>query len=171
MSAIVVCPLSRLAETVAAYHASHIVTLVNNGTLFARPPVVEAANHLHVAVHDISEPAEGMVLPAEEHVSRYLAFMQQWDQKAPIVVHCYAGISRSTAAAFAAYCAARPDLDEEEIALRIRQRSPEATPNSRIVAISDEILGRAGRMVRAIEKIGRGMEAYEGSIFALRLDE
>ena len=171
MSAIVVCPLSRLAETVAAYRASHIVTLVNNGTLFARPPVVEATNHLHVAVHDISEPAEGMVLPGAEHVSCYLEFMRRWDRAAPIVVHCYAGISRSTAAAFAAYCAERPDLDEEEIALRVRQRSPEATPNSRIVAISDEILGRSGRMVRAIEKIGRGAEAYEGTVFALRLDE
>lgn len=171
MSAIVVCPLSRLAETVAAYRASHIVTLVNDGTLFARPPVVEAANHLHVAVHDISEPAEGMVLPAEEHVSRYLAFVRQWDRKAPIIVHCYAGISRSTAAAFSAYCAERPELDEAEIALRLRQRSPEATPNARIVAIADEILGRSGRMVRAIEKIGRGAAAFEGSVFALRLDE
>ena len=171
MSAIVVCPLSRLGETVAAYRASHIVTLVNNGTLFARPPVVEAANHLHVAIHDISEAAEGMVLPAEEHVSRYLAFMQEWNRAAPIVVHCYAGISRSTAAAFSAYCAARPDLDEVEIALRIRQRSPEATPNARIVALADEILGRSGRMVRAVEKIGRGADAFEGTVFALRLDE
>jgi predicted protein tyrosine phosphatase len=128
MSAIVVCPLSRLAETVAAYKASHIV-------------------------------------------SRYLAFMQKWDRKAPIVVHCYAGISRSTAAAFSAFCAARPDLDEAEVALRLRRRSPEATPNTRIVAIADEILGRSGRMVRAIEKIGRGAEAAEGSVFAFRLDE
>ena len=171
MSAIVVCPLSRLAETVAGYRASHIVTLVNDGTLFARPPVVEAANHLHVAVHDIWEPAEGMVLPGEAHVSEYLAFMRKWDRKAPIVVHCYAGISRSTAAAFSAFCAARPDLDEAEVALRLRQRSPEATPNARIVALADEILGRSGRMVRAIEKIGRGAEAFEGSVFALRLDE
>jgi predicted protein tyrosine phosphatase len=171
MSAIVVCPLSRLAETVAAYHASHIVTLVNDGTLFARPPVVEAVNHLHVAVHDISEPAEGLVLPGEEHVSRYLDFMRRWDRRAPIVVHCFAGISRSTAAAFSAYCVERPDLDEEEIALRLRQRSPEATPNARIVALADAILGRSGRMVQAIEKIGRGIEASEGSVFALRLDE
>ncbi len=171
MSAIVVCPLSRLSETVAAYKASHIVTLINNGTVFARPPVVEAANHLHVAIHDISEAADGMVLPAEEHVSRTLAFMRGWDRSAPIVVHCYAGISRSTAAAFSAFCAARPDVDEEEIARRIRERSPEATPNARIVAIADEILGRSGRMVRAIRKIGRGADAFEGSVFALRLDE
>jgi predicted protein tyrosine phosphatase len=171
MSAIVVCPLSRLAETVAAYRASHIVTLVNDGTLFARPPVVSAENHLHVAIHDISEPAEGMVYPGEEHVSRYLNFIRRWDRSAPIILHCFAGISRSTAAAFSAFCAERPDLDEEEIALRIRKRSPEATPNPRLVALADEMLGRSGRMVRAIERMGRGVDASEGSVFALRLDE
>jgi predicted protein tyrosine phosphatase len=171
MSAIVVCPLSRLADTVAAYRATHIVTLVNDGTLFARPPVVPAANHLHVAVHDIIEPLNGMVCPTEEHVGSYLGFIRRWDRQAPIVVHCFAGISRSTAAAFSAFCAERPDLDEEEIALRLRRRSPEATPNARLVAIADEMLGRSGRMVRAIERIGRGVEAYEGSVFALRLDE
>ncbi len=147
------------------------MTLVNAGTLFARPPVVEAANHLHVAIHDISEPAEGMVCPGEEHVSEYLGFMERWDRAAPIVVHCYAGISRSTAAAFSALCAARPDLDEELIALRLRERSPEATPNARIVALADEILGRSGRMVKAVEKIGRGAEAFEGTVFALHIDE
>ncbi len=171
MSAIVVCPLSSLAETVAAYHASHIVSLVNTGTLFSRPPVVEAANHLHVAIHDISEPAEGMVCPAEAHVNEYLEFIGRWDRAAPIVVHCYAGISRSTAAAFSALCAARPDLDEERIALRLRERSPEATPNERFVALADEILGRSGRMVQAVEKIGRGAEAFEGTVFALPIDE
>ena len=80
--------------------------------------------------------------------SEYLAFMERWDRAAPVVVHCYAGISRSTAAAFSALCAARPDLDEEVIALRLRARSPEATPNARIVALADEILGRSGRMVQ-----------------------
>lgn len=171
MSAIVVCPLSRLAETVAAHRASHIVTLVNDGTLFARPPVVPAENHLHVAVHDICEPADGMICPSAEHIETYLGFMRRWDRSAPIIVHCFAGISRSTAAAFAAYCAARPDADETEVAERLRSRSPEATPNARIVAVADEILGRSGRMVRAVERIGRGVEAYEGSVFALRLDE
>lgn len=171
MSTIVVCPLSRLAETVEQYGARHMVTLINQGTLFERPPLVSAANHLHVPVHDISEPTEGMVCPGEEHVNEFLGFAERWDRAAPMVVHCFAGISRSTAAAFSIVCAARPDLDEGEIALRLRQRSPEATPNTRLVAIADEILGRSGRMVRAVEKIGRGVEAYEGTVFAFRLDE
>jgi predicted protein tyrosine phosphatase len=171
MSAVVVCSLSRLAETVAAYRASHIVTLINKDTLFARPPVVPVENHLHVGIHDISEPMDGMVLPMQEHVHEFLGFAERWDRAAPMVVHCFAGISRSTAAAFSIFCAARPDLDEAEIALRLRKRSPEATPNVRLIAIADEILGRSGRMVRAIETIGRGTEAMEGTTFAFRLDE
>jgi predicted protein tyrosine phosphatase len=171
MSAIYVCPLSRLAETVSTSGARHIVTIINDGTPVVRPDAVHAANHLRIGVHDICEPMDGMICPAEEHVSGFLRFMTTWDRQAPVVVHCFAGISRSTAAAFSGLCAVRPDLDEAEIAWRLRSRSPQATPNLRIVTLADLILGRGGRMVRAVEAIGRGSEAVEGTVFALRLDE
>ena len=171
MSEIIVCPLSRLAETVEQSGARHIVTLINNDTLVSRPPVVEAADHLFLGIHDICEPADGMVCPAEEHVSEFLGFVRRWDRKTPVVIHCYAGISRSTAAAVSAFCSLRPDLDESEIARRVRARSPEATPNARLIAIADGLLGREGRMVRAVTQIGRGADAFEGTVFALRLDE
>jgi predicted protein tyrosine phosphatase len=171
MTAIYVCPLSRLAETVSLSGARHVVTLINEGTPVLRPDVIEAACHLRIGVHDICEPMDGMTCPAEEHVSAYLDYIARWDRAAPVVVHCFAGISRSTAAAYSAYCAVRPDLDEAEVAARLRSRSPEATPNLRIVSVADAILGRGGRMVRAVEAIGRGAEAAEGSVFALRLDE
>lgn len=171
MSAVYVCPLSRLAETVERSGARHVVTLINNETLVARPPMVEAANHLLLGIHDICEPMEGMVCPAGEHVNEFLGFVRRWDRRTPIVVHCYAGISRSTAAAFSAFCALRPSVDEAEIAARLRLRSPQATPNARFVALADEILGRGGRMVRAVEAIGRGADAFEGAVFSLRLDE
>ena len=171
MTALYVCPLSRLAETVSQSGARHVVTLITNPDLVVRPAEILADAHLVISIHDICEPAEGMVCPSAEHVSAFLRFFESWDRGSPVVVHCYAGISRSTAAAFSAYCAVRPDLDEEEVALRVRQRSPEATPNARIVAIADGILGRRGRMVRAVERIGRGAEAVEGSVFAFRLDD
>ncbi|MBV9556017.1 MAG: hypothetical protein JO254_02955 [Pseudolabrys sp.] len=87
-----------------------------------------------------------------------------------MVVHCYAGISRSTAAAFVAACALNPGRDEMQIAQAIREASPTATPNARIVSIADRLLGRRNRMVRAIESIGPGTMAYEGHPFSLALD-
>ena len=171
MSAIYVCPLSRLGETVHRTGARHIVTLLNRETLVDRPQSVELGNHLLLGMHDICDPADGMVCPSEEHVETFLNFVGRWDRRTPVVIHCYAGISRSTAAAFSAYCAMRPDLDEARIARLVRERSPEATPNARIVQMADAILGREGRMIEAVEKIGRGVFAYEGSVFALHLDE
>jgi predicted protein tyrosine phosphatase len=97
--------------------------------------------------------------------------MRAWDQRAPVVIHCFAGISRSTAAAYTAFCALRPDADEAAAAARLRARSPEATPNARIIEMADRLLGRDGRMISAIAAIGRGRDAMEGTIFSLRLDE
>jgi predicted protein tyrosine phosphatase len=171
MTAIYVCPLSRLGETVARSGARHLVTLVTRETLVERPPGVAPQNHLVLSIHDICEPMDGMVCPDEEHMRELLGFMQRWDRRTPVVVHCFAGISRSTAAAYSVFCAARPDLAEAEVAARLRRGSPEATPNPRIVALADQILCRNGRMVRAVEAIGRGADAVEGTVFALRLDE
>ena len=86
-----------------------------------------------------------------------------------LVVHCHAGISRSTAAAYVIACARRPDLDEGHLADELRRLSPSATPNPLIVAHGDAALGREGRMVEAIRRIGRGAEAFEGVPFRLDL--
>jgi predicted protein tyrosine phosphatase len=118
---------------------------------------------------DISMPLDGYELPAESHVMRLIEFVSGWNRAAPMVVHCYAGISRSTAAAFTAACALNPDRSEEEIALTLRRLSPTASPNARIVALADQVLGRRGRMVRAIQTIGPGQTAYEGVPFRLDL--
>lgn len=171
MTAIYVCPLSRLAATVAAARARHVVTLINDGMPVLRPAEIAAENHLHIGINDICEPIEGMVAPGEAHVGRFLDFVARWDRAAPVVVHCWAGVSRSTGAAFSAVCALRPDLDEEEIAWRLRRRSPEATPNRLFVAVADRLLGRDGRMVAAVDRIGRGATCLEGSVFSFAIDE
>jgi predicted protein tyrosine phosphatase len=85
-------------------------------------------------------------------------------------VHCYAGISRSTAGAFIAACALNPRRDETAIARHIRAASPTAIPNIRLVTLADAILGRQGRMVEAVRAIGPGLSAYEGVPFRLDLE-
>ena len=110
------------------------------------------------------------MLADDDHVASLIDFVERWDQTRPMVVHCYAGISRSTAAAFIALCVARPERDEREIAQALRQRLAVATPNARLVAIADRLLGREGRMVAAIEEIGRGETAMENVPFMLDLE-
>ena len=165
-----VCSLARLHDTVAETRASHIVTLLRLIYRVQRPTTIPEANHLILGMDDISNPIDGYTHPAEEHVHDLIDFVRRWDRCAPIVMHCYAGISRSTAGAFVAACALNPRRDERLIAQAIRRASPTATPNIRIVTLADGLLGRDGRMVAAIEGIGRGILAPEGHPFRIELD-
>lgn len=165
-----VCSLAHLHRTVEEHRASHIVTLLRDVHLVQRPATVAAANHLVLGMDDIPEPVDGYVAPGEEHVSRLIDFARSWDRSAPMVVHCYAGISRSTAGAFVAACALNPQRNESRIAQELRRLSQTASPNRRIVAIADELLGRQGRMVDAIDNIGIGAMAYEAKPFWLTIE-
>ena len=167
---IVVCPLSRIAETVAATGARRMVTLINANTPVMRPTELAPADHLTLSMHDIVEDLPDMTAPADHHIETLLTFARGWDRSAPLLIHCFAGVSRSTAAAYTVAAALAPKRDEAELAATLRRLSPSATPNMRIVTIADRLLGRDGRMVRAIEAIGRGIEAYEGEPFRLDID-
>jgi len=164
-----VCSLARLHATVEETGARRVITLMRDVEMVRRPPTIEHADHLLLRLDDISEPIDGYTVPGEEHVADLLAFVRAWDRAAPLVIHCYAGVSRSTAGAFVSACALNPRRPEVEIAKDIRRLSPTATPNIRIVTLADRILGRDGRMVTAIEGIGRGIECYEGHPFRLDL--
>lgn len=162
-----VCSLSRLTETVTKTRASHVVTLINAETTVPTPQGIEPDRHLFLGFNDIVTPVEGLLPPAELHVLRLLEFVRAWDQSAPLVIHCWAGISRSTAGAYITACALRPDADEDDLAQLLRRNAPSATPNARLVAFADKLLQRNGRMIDAIRSIGRGADAFEGTPFSL----
>ena len=164
-----VCSLARLHATVDETGARHIVTLLRLTDRVQRPTHIAPENHLVLAVDDIASPMEGYTAPGDEHVERLIAFVGSWDRATPMVVHCFAGISRSTAGAYVAACALNPGRDENEIAQTIRRASPTAQPNARIVSIADRLLKREGRMVRAVETLGPGQAAMEGHPFRLDL--
>ena len=169
MPQIHVCPLSKIPATVSATGARSLITLINQGTPVDRPIEITAARHLNVPVSDIIIEHEGHILPAEAHVAALLAFVQEWDRAEPLLIHCFAGVSRSTAAAFIAACALAPERPESEIARAIRAASPTASPNTLLVEVADRMLKRDGRMTAAVNAIGRGEECFEGVPFALEL--
>jgi len=165
-----VCSLAALPETVRLTGASHVLTVMANVEQVQRPQSVLAANHLKVSMDDITEQLDGFVAPSELHIEKVLNFVRGWDRQAPMVVHCYAGISRSTASAFAAVCLLNPHRDEIEIARQIRAASPIASPNRLIVGLADKALGREGRMLRALDEMGPGSMTAEGRPFRIDLE-
>jgi predicted protein tyrosine phosphatase len=165
-----VCSLAALPETVKATGASHVLTVMARVEQVQRPESVRPENHLRVAMDDITEQMDGFVAPSDSHIEQVLAFVRGWDRGAPLVVHCYAGISRSTASAFAAACMLNPHRNEMEIAQKLRAASPIASPNRLIVSLADKALGRDGRMIRALESIGPATMMVEGKPFLVELE-
>lgn len=164
-----VCSMTKVVDTVRASGARSLVTILTAGASLVRPCEIARERHLRIAVSDIDKAVDGHVLPGEEHIDRLLAFIEEWDQTDPMVIHCYAGVSRSPAAAYIAACALAPHRCEFELAQDLRRLSPTATPNRRLIALADRRMGREGRMAAAIAAIGRGADCFEGAPFALEL--
>jgi len=165
-----VCSLSKLPETVATTGAKSLVTLINAEMDVPTPAGIAPGRHLFLAFNDIVDPVAGLIPASERHIDDLIRFIKAWDRQAPLVIHCWAGISRSTAGAYVAACVLNPDADEYRLAALLRKQSPSATPNPRIVAMADKHLGRDGRMIDAIRSIGRGANAFEGTPFVMPID-
>ena len=170
MSLIVVSPLSRIAEMAVRHKAREMISLLAANQDFHRPAEIQAARHLKLSLNDNSSAGTGdLIAPQEMHVAEIITFARAWDQASPLVVHCWMGVSRSPAAAMIASLAVAPDDDEDALARRLREASPFATPNMRLVEIGDTLLGRGGRFVKAVKAIGRGADADGNTPFTLPL--
>lgn len=161
MSRILITSLADLPDAMAAHRPSHIVSLLSSGYMIETPEGFPADRHLRLSMHDIADEG-GAEAPARRHVDALLDFGRSWDAKAPMIVHCWAGISRSTAATFTLLCDRAGPGAEREIAQALRMRAPHAQPNKLFVRLADEALMRNGAMVRAIDAIGSGEIATEG---------
>lgn len=164
---IYVSPLSAVADAIESLRPSHLVSLLDPETMIGTPRGIEPARHLRLGVNDIAAPLDDLVPPGMAHVSALIEFVRGWDQQSPLLVHCWAGISRSSAAAFIALCTLNEDHPEAELARLIRARGAHAHPNRLMVQIADELLARQGRMSAAVEALGPGRAVWEGEIFSV----
>lgn len=168
MPTIIVSPLKTIGEMAARHQATEMISLIAEKQDFHRPGIVRADRHLKLAVNDIAFAGkEGLIAPQESHVQEIIAFARAWDQSAPLLVHCWMGVSRSPAAALIAALAVSPELDDAALALQLRTASPQATPNSRLIEIGDAALGRHGQLMSAVKEIGRGADYVGDAPFAL----
>jgi predicted protein tyrosine phosphatase len=156
-----VCALRHVPDMVEQTGARHLVSAIDSYFTPPTPKAVAAERHLRLEMHDIIEARPDATLPARHHVRRLIEFVHGWDRREPMLIHCYAGLSRSTAAAFIALCVINPDTPEELIASALRRSSDTAVPNKLFVALADAELGRDGRMRAALTSMGPNRIAYE----------
>jgi predicted protein tyrosine phosphatase len=156
---ITVCGLDELADHCET-GASHVLSILDPDH-----PVPEAFGRfgehekLELRFHDVIEEDPGMEPPREADVARLLAFgrdlsREPW-QNAHLLVHCHAGISRSTASMALILAQALPDLSGHNIMSEVLHIRPKAWPNLRIIEIGDGLLGRHGEIVAAAVEVYR----------------
>src|SRR5262249_49858549 len=146
---IFVCPLSAVPAVVSASNACRLVSCVPEEIVVVTPHGIPRELHLRLSPHHQTVEMAGHVVPGPAHIAELIAFARAGTGEGAMVIHCWAGVSRSTAAAFTALCTINPRTCEKAIAARLRQASPTAQPNRLMVAIADSALGRNGRMIGA----------------------
>jgi len=102
---------------------------------------------------DISSPVPGRKAATLEQIREILTFSATITQRATILIHCWAGISRSAAVAYAVICQSAKSGTEQKCLDYLQKIRPKALPNSRIVTLAELALGRNGTMCAACEDL------------------
>jgi predicted protein tyrosine phosphatase len=163
-----VSSLSALLSVAARLESYDLLTLLSPDHPETDWSGFACERHVRLAFHDIAEARSGLIAPDRAMMQAILDFGRSERGQRPMLIHCWAGISRSSAAAFAIACDRNPGF-ERDIAMELRRRAPPVTPNRLMVALADDLLQRQGRMIEAIDHIGRGAEAAEGEPYQLPL--
>lgn len=134
--------------------ASHVLSILD-----PHWPVPEAfggfGEHakLELRFDDVIEEVPGTVPPTGEHVAAVLGFgrrlVAEANGEAHLLVHCHAGVSRSTASMALILAQALPQAPAEQVFGEVLRIRPQAWPNLRIVELGDAMLGRDGALVAA----------------------
>ena len=112
---------------------------------------IDVVPQLVLQFHDIDMTMLGYVEPESEHVQQALAFAREID--GPLLVHCRAGVSRSTAIALAIAADRLGAGNERQACVWLRQTYPQAQPNRLVVFLADGVLGRGQALIKAVTGI------------------
>jgi predicted protein tyrosine phosphatase len=137
---------------------THVLSLLDPDC--ADPPAFAAfAPHHRVALrfHDVIEPKPDRIPPSLRDVERLLALGRQLIDapQGHLLIHCHAGVSRSTAAAALILAQAWPDRPARVAFDAVTNIRPRAWPNMRILELGDGLLGRNGEIVAAVAAVYR----------------
>ena len=154
---IIVSPLSRVRDMISAHAPERVISFADPGLGFPDLGSGYEGRHLRSSFHDTHAETDGQSAPRRAHVDALLGFSAAWTGAAPLLVHCRAGIGRSTAGGYIVACQKNPRADERAVAAALRSAAPAARPNEVLIAEADAALGRNGRMSAAIAEMRHGL--------------
>lgn len=165
-SRLFVCGLEQMPGHVRRLRPRRLVSLLPPGEQPETPRGIAGSDHLRLEMDDVTEPAGAPLAPSRGHIETLLRFVRGSDPSSSLLFHCMAGISRSTAAALIAMVENAPG-HEAEAATLLREAAPHARPNRLMIAIADEVLGRDGRLIAALDAIPPWDPEAEPSLISL----
>lgn len=115
--------------------ASRVISLIDPGAC-VRP--MAHAKHLILHLHDVDRalPALGLdVPPTMEHLVAVLDFARALTEEDRLLIHCHAGVSRSTAMMIAILI--QHGMPFSEAFRQVAEARPVLWPNQRIVELTD----------------------------------
>jgi predicted protein tyrosine phosphatase len=152
-----ICGIDELTEY-CDVGVSHVLSILD--PLASEPPAFGAYGEharLELRFDDVIEEQTGFAAPQPEHVERILAFGRSLRDEpadaAHLLVHCHAGISRSSAALTLILAQDQQERTAEEILAEVLQLREKAWPNLRIIELGDAALGRGGSLVAAVPAV------------------
>lgn len=148
-----VCAKSEVGKTVEEFGATHLVTLLDPEDRIHRPSLIEPTNHLRLGFFDEEDPA-AFKPPTLWHATAILDFGSRLPPDARVVVHCFAGVCRSTAAGLALWLQAHGWEGFDEARAWLLGHRPRACPNMLLARHFDEIQGLNGKFVKLCDEIG-----------------
>ena len=163
---ITVCGLDELAKEAAA-GVTHVLSILDPG--WPEPDILrnfDVHRRLRLHFHDVIEPLPGWIAPERWDVDLLLAFGRDVAAApraagAHLLVHCHAGVSRSTAAAILILAQRHADRPADHALAEVARLRPRAWPNLRMLELGDAALGRNGEIVAAVGSQYRRVLARE----------
>ena len=86
-----------MARPSEALQPGYLVSIVQPEFQPETPPEVPPRRHLRVAVHDITEPYEGAVLPDDKHVRELVDYLIAWPGAADPLLRGHQPVDRGGA--------------------------------------------------------------------------
>lgn len=157
---VTICGIPELPQHAGA-SVTHVLSIID--THEPRPSALDGYKNIEhelIRFDDIVAEYPGFEACTQQHIEKLLGFGERVHARPDghVLVHCHAGISRSTAAAAILMSQFTPG-NEEEAFLKLLELRKHGWPNTRMIEFADRLLDRKGALMNGLLAYRRAMIA------------